>query len=125
MPLSTFLNGQNPDQLRGLMWLALSDTGYLVSGTITDDSGGGGTMTWTAGTVGIPCRVDPVTGRGADRMTGGAIDERSTHVVTVAPGTTITAASRFAVDGRGTFEVTATHSQTGELASVFEVIALP
>lgn len=123
MPLSTFLNGQNPDQLRGLLWLALSDAGYLVAGSITDDSGGGGTMTWTAGTTGIPCRVDPLSDR--SRITGGAIDERSTHIITVPPGTTVTAASRFAVAGRGTFEVTATHMQTGELASAFEVIALP
>lgn len=123
MPLSTFLDGQNPSQLRGLAFLALSDTGYVVAGTIVSDSGGGGTSTWTAGTTGIPCRIDPLTDRSA-RLTGGAIDERSTHVITVPPGSSVTAASRFAVDGRGTFEVTATHQQTGELVSVFEVIEL-
>lgn len=123
MPLATFLNGQNPDQLRGLAWLALSDTGYLVAGTIVDDSGGGGTLTWNAGTVGIPCRIDPVND-GSGRLTGGAIDERSTHTITVPPGTNIAATGRFAITGRGTFEVTATHAQTGELVSVFEVVEL-
>jgi hypothetical protein len=121
MPLSTFLNGENPSQLRGLQWLALSDIGYPVSGTVTSDSGGGGTTTWAAGTVGIPCRIDPVNAT-ASRLTGGAIDERSTHVVTVPSGTSVSALNRFAIAGRGTFEVTATHVQTGELARQFEVI---
>lgn len=124
MSLSTFLNGQNPTQLRGLAWLAFSDTGYLVSGTVVSDSGGGGTLTWTAGTTGIPCRIDPVSDRGVSRLTGGAIDERSSHMVTVPPGTTVPVAGRFAITGRGTFEVTATHQRTGELESVFEVIQL-
>jgi hypothetical protein len=122
MPLSTFLNGENPSQLRGLLWLSLSDAGTLVTSSFTSDSGGGGTVAWSAGTVSIPCRIDPIGGAGNSRLTGGAIDERSTHVVTVPPGTSVDPQNRFAITGRGTFEVTATHVQTGEQARMFEVI---
>jgi hypothetical protein len=54
-------------------------------------------------------------------MIGGRIDERSTHLVTVSPGTSVSTRSRFAIAGRGTFEVTATRDQTGEFARSFEV----
>lgn len=123
MPLSTFLNARNPTQLRGLAWLALSEAGFVVAGTAASDSGGGVTQTWTAGSVSVPCRIDPVTDQ-SRRLVGGRIDERSTHVVTVPAGTSLSAADRFAITGRGTFEITATHEQTGEMARMFEVIQL-
>lgn len=121
MSLSTFLDGRQPTRLRGLLWLALSETGNVLTLTSTSDSGGGASQAWTTGGT-VPCRIDPITERGFSRLTGGAIDERSTHVVTV-PGT-VTAAvtSRFAITGRGTFEITATHDQTGAQSRVFEVI---
>jgi hypothetical protein len=119
--ISTFLNGQTPTQLRGLMWLALSDLGQVGSGTITDDSGGGGTATWSYGGT-VACRIDPILP--SSRITGGAIDERSTHVVHVPTGTTVLPQNRFLIAGRGTFEVTATTEQTAELSSSFEVIQL-
>jgi hypothetical protein len=82
MPLSTFLNGRPPT--RGLTWLALSATATIFSRTFASDSGGGGSATWvTAGTV--ACRIDPLTAY--SRITAGAIDERSTHIVTIPPGT--------------------------------------
>jgi hypothetical protein len=119
MGLSTFLDGQNPSQLRGLAWLALSETGNVVAGSAASDAGGGSTVVWTAGAA-VPCRIDPVTDQ--SRIVGGRIDERSTHVVTVPPGTAVSASDRFAIAGRGTFEVTATHEQTGEMARMFEVV---
>jgi hypothetical protein len=122
VPISTFLNGRNPTTLRGLLWLALSDSGNVLTASSTSDSGGGATQSWVAGTA-IPCRIDPIADRGAARLTGGRIDERSTHVITVPPGTNVAAVNRFAISGRGTFEITATHEQTGEWARVFEVIA--
>jgi hypothetical protein len=121
MPLSTFLNGTVPSQLRGLAWLSLSDVGQIGAGTVTSDTGGGGTTTWAySGT--IACRVDPLSARGG--VTGGQIDERSTHRVTVPPGVSVSPANRFAVTGRGTFEVTATHTRTDAETQVFEVIQI-
>lgn len=121
MGLSTFLDGREPSRLRGLMWLSLSDTGSVLALTSTDDSGGGASQSWVAGSA-VPCRIDPLTPN--SRVTGGQIDERSTHVVTVAPGGTVSATDRFAISGRGTFEITALREQTSEVAHVFEVIGI-
>jgi hypothetical protein len=121
MPIATFLNGSVPNQLRGAAWLALSDVGQVGSGTIIDDGGGGGTMVWAyAGT--IPCRIDPLSA--GSGITGGQIDERSDHMVTVPPGTTVTSDDRFAITGRGTFEVTATRERTAQQTQVFEVLKI-
>ena len=119
MSLSTFLNGRDQTQLRGIQMLALSDVGVTLLLTVTDDGGGGGTSTWAArGTV--PCRLDPMGGR--SQTTGGRIDERSTHVVTVPSGTDVPVSARFAISNRGTFEVTATRERTGERTRTFEVM---
>lgn len=121
MGISTFLNGQHPTTLRGLQFLALSDTGNVLTLTATSDSGGGASMTWgTAGT--ISCRIDPINAFGNSRTTGGAIDERSTHVVTTPDGTTIDTSNRFLITGRGTFEVTAVRQRTDQFVQIFEVI---
>jgi hypothetical protein len=122
MSLATFLNGREPAQLRGLMWLSLSEAGDLLTQVSTSDSGGGVTRTWgTAGTA-VPCRVDPLTAN--SRETGGQIDERSTHYVTVPTGTNVSTNDRFAISGRGTFEVTAVREQTAGSAEFFEVIQI-
>lgn len=121
MSLSTFLNGREPERLRGLLFLALSEAGTILTLTSTTDSGGGATQLWgTAGTA-IPCRVDPLGNLGGGVLAA-RVDERSTHVVTVPIGWSVTAADRFVIAGRGTFEVTATREQTAELATSFEVL---
>lgn len=123
MPIASFLNGTAPSQLRGLAWLALSETGVILAGSASSDSGGGATESWAAsGTV--ACRVDPINAFGNARVTGGVIDERSTHVVTVPPGTSVSTSNRFAVGSRGTFEVTAVRERTAELAHNFEVMSI-
>lgn len=128
MPLSTFLDGREATHLRGLQWLSLSDTGHHVTQVSTDDGGGGVSQVWTqlAGTV--PCRIDPIGSRRQGRVTGGAVDERSTHVVTIPAGTalggTVDAGNRFAIAARGTFEITATRDRTGEQVREFEVVAI-
>lgn len=122
MPLSTFLDGQGLERSRGLLWLSLSDTGTVLRGTVTDDTGGGGTTTWvSAGTV--ECRLDPLAERGMSRVTGGRINERSTHLVTTPPLSTIEASDRIAIAGRGTFEITAVRERTREWSRQFEVVA--
>jgi hypothetical protein len=123
MPISTFLNGGTASQLRGLAWLAMSETGIIQRGTALSDSGGGATQTWAAvGTV--DCRIDPINRLGSGQVTGGQIDERSTHLVTTPTGTTVVASDRFAIAGRGTFEITAVHETTAELAHNFEVLQI-
>lgn len=122
MSLSTFLYGRTPETLRGLQFLALSDVGVVLSPVSTSDSGGGATVVWgTAGTV--SCRIDPMGGE-SSRVTGGQIDERSTHVVTAPMGSTVSASDRLVIAGRGTFEVTAVQRTTGEFAHSFEVLEI-
>lgn len=121
MPLSTFLNGRAYTTLRGAAFLALSETGHVISGSITDDAGGGGTTTWTAGSA-IPCRIDPLGSRGDEREIGGRISERSTHFVHIPSGTEVVAGDTFAIDGRGTFEITAVPQRTAEMVRLIEVV---
>jgi hypothetical protein len=119
MPLSTFLDGTTQSRLRGLLWMALSDTGSVLTLTSTDDTGGGATQAWAAGSA-VPCRIDPIARQGRD-MIADRLDERSTDLVTVPAGTTVSTSNRFVIAGRGTYEVTATRDQTGEFAKSFEV----
>lgn len=121
-PISTFLDGVVPSQLRGLAWLSMSDYAQIGAGTVVSDSGGGGTTTWAYGGS-VACRVDPLSA-GGGRITGGQIDERSTHAITVPPGVSVATDSRISVLGRGTFEVTASHTRTGAATQVFEVIQI-
>jgi head-tail adaptor len=119
MGLATFLSGGTINQLRGLAWLALGDLGQVGTATITSDSGGGGTAVWSYGGT-IACRIDPITG--GEQMAADRLSDRSTHTVTVPPGTAITTAARFAIAGRGTYEVTAVRSRTDEPMTFFEVV---
>lgn len=121
MPLSTFLNGRAPTRLRGLQFLSLSEVGNVLTRTATSDAGGGATFTWTTGAA-TQCRIDPVTDRGASRIVGGRVDERSTHIITVPAGAVLSADNRFVITGRGTFEITATHERTAEWCRSFEVV---
>lgn len=118
MALGTWLNGSVISQLRGAAFLGLSDTAYIGAGTITDDTGGGGTMTWTYGS-GLPCRIDPLSGD--ERITASRLSERSTHLVTLPPLTPVGQSDRFAIDNRGTYEVTAVRDATAEPLRFVEV----
>lgn len=106
-------------QLRGLAWLALSDVAHIGAGSITDDTGGGGTFSWTFGAA-VPCRIDPLAGD--ERLTGGRMNARSTHVVTMPPGVDVLATNQISIENRGTFEVTAVQSRTGEMLRFVEVV---
>jgi len=120
-PYTTFLDGQNPSQFRGLAWLSLTGTGHVVRGSFVSDSGGGGSATFTPqGTV--SCRIDPLAVGGAERYAGGQIDDRTTHLLRIPPDTDVTTADRFIIDGRGTFEVTALRSRTNEWLRTVEVV---
>lgn len=118
-PISTTLYDNVPTQLRGLAFLSLSNTGYILRGTFTDNLGGGGTLTFgTAGTV--ACRVDPIGG--GEDVIANKVDERTTHRITVPPGTSVTAKDRFKVDGIGEFEITAVSVRTQEQVRILEAV---
>lgn len=119
MPIGTFLNGSVPSRLRGLLWLSLSDSAQVGTLTSTDDSGGGGTSSWTYATA-VPCRIDPITGN--ESVSAERISDRSTHLVTLPAGTTVPTNGRIAIAGRGTFEVTAVQIQTAAMATLVEVV---
>jgi hypothetical protein len=121
MPLATFLNDGPVTQLRGLAWLALSDTGQVGTVVAVDDGGGGVTTDWVYGDP-VPCRIDPLSA--GSGVTGGQIDERSDHMVTVPPDVLVSANDRFLIVGRGTFEVTATRERTAQQTQVFEVLKI-
>lgn len=122
MPLPTFLDGNTPTQLRGLAFLALSDTGYVIGGSVTDDGGGGGTSTW--GTLGssVPCRVDPMGG--GEGVVANQLDDRSTHLITVPPNASVDHTDRFQVIDVGTFEITAVQTRTRETVRTLEAVEL-
>lgn len=123
MSLSTFLDGNVPDRLRGLLWLGLSETGVLYRGSATSDGGGGGTVAWS--TVGTTvCRLDAATDRDR-RTTGGRVDERATHTVTYPSGSlTVEPEDQLVVAGRGTFAVLTLSTVTGAAAQTFQVLQL-
>jgi hypothetical protein len=121
MPLTTFLNDGTVSQLRGAAWLALSDVGQVGEGTVTDDSGGGGSVTWAYGTD-VPCRLDPITSN--ESLMAGRVNDRSTHLITVPPNLTVLTSSRFAITGRGTFEITAVRERTGEQLRFLEAVEI-
>lgn len=117
----TFLDSGNVTQLRGLAWMTLSEVGHIGTATVSDDSGGGSVSDWAYGGV-IPCRVDPIGENEVEDA--GRISDRSTHIVTLPPGTTISAANRFTIDGLGTFEVTAVQVRTDEHVRFVEVVKI-
>lgn len=122
-PLTTFLNDRPYVRLRGAAFLRMSETGQVVKGSVVSDAGGGGTTVWTAGTVDIPCRIDALGGGEAEL--GGAISDLSSHQIMLPPHTEITLEDRFAINGRGTFDVTAIRAQTAEWVTSVEVVQRP
>lgn len=105
---------------RGLITEALAETANVLSGTVVDDGGGGGTVTSVAGGT-IPCRIDALGGDEGE--VANRVSDRSTHLVTLRPETTITTTNDLLINGRGTFEVTAVRENTDELARFVEVVA--
>jgi hypothetical protein len=122
VPISTFLHDDEPVQLRGLAFLALSETGWTRRGTVVSDGGGGGTTVFVNGGT-VACRIDPLARAGDERVVGGRLDDRSTHKVTVPAATDVTTPDRFEISGRGVFEVTAVAERTDAQTKTFEVVS--
>lgn len=121
MSLLLLFNGAagETQHLRGLQFLSFSDIGNPMTLSVADDGGGGGTATWNVSGTTL-CRLDPI--RSNSRITGGAIDERSTYLVTTPPDVFVDTTDRFAIAGRGLFEITAVRSRTDQPVRIFEAI---
>lgn len=121
MPIATFLNNRPPTRLRGLQLLALSDVASVQRRTAAADNGGGATWTWSTIST-VPCRIWPLTPRGASRLVGGALDEKTTHYCTMPLGTDVNTSDRVVITGRGTFDVTMVVDRTDEATRLAEVM---
>ncbi len=120
MSRTTFLNGRSYARLRGALAQSLSTTGYQLAGAGTVDQSGGEIQTWgTAGT--FACRIDPLAG--GERVFGERMSDRSTHIVTLPPNSTVDHNDRFQIDG-DTYEITAVRSATAERARRLEVVEI-
>lgn len=124
MGFSTFLHsGGTVTQMRGLAFLALSETARILSGSVVSDGGGGGTTVWRAvGTT--DCRIYPLATSSSSRFVGGAISENSTHMIRLPTRATVDLDDRIVVGSRGTFSVLMAPERTGELTKTIEVIKL-
>lgn len=119
-PIGTFLDGTAIVQHRGLMWLALSDVGHIISTAGTTDSGGGFSGGSIAAGSAFPCRIDPLGG--GETTIASRVDERTTHIATVPSEVSVEAIKQIAIDNRGTFEITAVRERTRGLYRVLEVV---
>ncbi len=106
---------------RGLITEALTESGYTISGSVVSDGGGGGSVTAVNGGT-VACRIDSLSSQGDESSVGNRISDRSTHLLTLPPGTSVTTDNQFYVIGRGTYEVTAVREHTGEFSTVFEAV---
>ena len=104
--------------MRAESWL-LSEVGNIVGGSIVDDGGGGGTFVSSVGSD-IPCRIDALGG--GEGEIASRLSDRSTHLVTLPAETVVSVSDDFAIDNRGTFEVTAVRTHSDELSRVIEVV---
>jgi head-tail adaptor len=92
--------------MRGVLDRSLPESCVIQGGTITSDSGGGGTLAWTnSGTV--SCRVAPM--RADEQVTGGRLSPDADWIITLPAETNISEESRIVTGGR-TFEVDAVRS---------------
>lgn len=106
---------------RGLITEALTESGYTISGTVVSDGGGGGSVTAVNGGT-VACRIDSLSAQGDESAVANRISDRSTHLLTLPPGSSVTTEDQFYVIGRGTYEVTAVREHTGEFSTVFEAV---
>jgi hypothetical protein len=92
--------------MRAVLNSSLPDTAVIQAGTVTDDIGGGGTLTWAAaGTV--DCRVSPIRSvADTEDLLAGRITSDSNWVLTFAADANVDTENRV-VTGGNTYEVNA------------------
>ena len=119
VPLSTFLNGRPPDPAARPAVAVLVGDAARCCRSRTPPTPGAGYLRCGRPAATVPCRIDPLSG--GEEITANRISDESTHLVTVPAGTRVIANQRFAIVGRGTFDITVVREATGELARTFEV----
>jgi head-tail adaptor len=89
------------EAMRGTAFLALPDTAIIERLTSTSDGGGGFTEAWAQQGVEVACRVAPLGGGegGEGGNAGGRVTDETTHVVTLAAETDVTASDRLLIGG--------------------------
>lgn len=108
-------------QMQSVCETTFDSTCVVQGGTITGDTGGGGTLAWVAsGTV--DCHLSPFPARGErEGVTGGRISKDADWILTIPADTNITQASRVVVDGTA-YEVEAVRApRTWELTRRVEL----
>jgi hypothetical protein len=90
---------------------------------VNDGAGGVGSG-YVADPATVACRIAPVAGgEGPDQ--GGAVDDRTTHIVTLPAGTTVEEPDRLVIDGV-TYEITLVRKRPGlEAVRRVEVVEAP
>jgi head-tail adaptor len=90
----------------------LDTTAVVHAQSTVSDGAGGTTESFTPGSS-IKARLAPAGG-GERGSTGSRVDDRTTHIITLPAGTTVTAADRIVLGGR-TYEATAVRRRTNEI----------
>lgn len=89
-------------RMRAIQESALPGTATIRRLTRVSDGGGGYTEQWTDIAT-VACRLAPVGG--GEGVTGGRVDDRTTHIITLPALTDVTEADRLLTGGQ-TFEAT-------------------
>lgn len=95
----------------------LPTTCVIATRTVVSDGGGGQTIAYNYGGTPVACRIGPVGGGEASTTQGGStrgdqIDDRTTHVLTLAHDTVIEETDRVRASGTD-YEVTAVRKRPG------------
>jgi len=91
----------------------LTGTAVIHAQTSTSDGAGGSTEGFTPGPP-VACRIAPVGGGETSAAPGGRVDDRTTHIITLPAGTTLTAKDRAVISGL-TYEITAVRRRTNDI----------
>lgn len=102
--------------------LGLYGSAIIWDNTLVDDGAGDADEDWAARDPAVPARIDPlVAGAGGTR--GGAVDENSTHIVSLYGTDSIDTGNRIEIEGR-MWIVTAERDRTDRLINRVEVKGL-
>jgi hypothetical protein len=104
-----FLTAADLAAMRTQMTAMLPDTCTLLSGTLTSDGMGGGTMVWGTASAGVACKLARVVNvRNSGAVIGGQIQYESGWTLHVPYNQAIAPGQRVVVNG-GTFEIESVH----------------
>lgn len=77
----------------------MPDTCVILSATDTADGPGAFTATWGTLTTNVPCRLDAISGRQAEKYIAAGVDVSQSYMLTVPSSTGLTGANRIVHEG--------------------------